>query len=112
MMLMLGLSPGRHALVAHSLGREYGRDAPPGEPLGTPFRGGSASGPRPASPWRVMSDEPLREVRLHVTCVDGTNNKELLAKLGDVQYGLTHLRNRFDLVSCSPLQAACSAQGT
>lgn len=39
------------------------------------------------------------------------NNKQLLAKLGDVSYGLTHLRNRYDLVSCSQLYSACEAQG-
>jgi len=39
------------------------------------------------------------------------NNKELLAKLGDVRYGLTHLRNRHDLVSCSQLRTACDARG-
>jgi uncharacterized protein len=39
------------------------------------------------------------------------NNKQLLAKLGDVQYGLTHLRNRLNLVGCSQLRSACEAQG-
>ena len=35
------------------------------------------------------------------------DNKKLLAKLGDVQFGLTHLRNRAELVTCSSLTAAC-----
>ena len=39
------------------------------------------------------------------------DNKKLVAKLGDVQYGLTHLKNRQALVSCSQLQAACERQG-
>jgi len=39
------------------------------------------------------------------------NNKEILAKLGDVRYGLTHLHNRFDLVSCLRLRSACEVKG-
>jgi uncharacterized protein len=39
------------------------------------------------------------------------NNKQLLAKLGDVRYGLTHIRNRADLVSCSRLRSACESKG-
>jgi uncharacterized protein len=39
------------------------------------------------------------------------DNRNLLAKLGDVQYGLTHLKNRFDLVSCHQLHAACEQEG-
>ncbi len=39
------------------------------------------------------------------------NNKEILSKLGDVQYGITHLHNRFDLVSCSKLRAGCDVEG-
>jgi uncharacterized protein len=39
------------------------------------------------------------------------DNKNLLAKLGDVRYGLTHLKNRLDLVSCNQLQAACVQEG-
>ena len=39
------------------------------------------------------------------------NNKQILSKLGDVRYGLTHLRNRFELVSCSQLRAACTTKG-
>jgi uncharacterized protein len=38
------------------------------------------------------------------------NNKRLLAKLGDVRFGLTHIRNRADLVSCSRLRSACEAK--
>jgi uncharacterized protein len=39
------------------------------------------------------------------------NNKQLIAKLGDVQYGLTHLRNRLELLSCLQLRSACEARG-
>lgn len=39
------------------------------------------------------------------------NNKQLLGKLGDVHYGLTHFRNRSDLVHCGKLRAACEEQG-
>lgn len=39
------------------------------------------------------------------------NNKQLLAKLGDVRYGLTHILNRAELVSCSGLRSACEARG-
>jgi uncharacterized protein len=39
------------------------------------------------------------------------DNKNLLAKLGDVHYGLTHLKNRQDLVSCAQLYGACVQQG-
>jgi uncharacterized protein len=39
------------------------------------------------------------------------NNKQLLAKLGDVRYGLTHIRNRAELVSCSRLRSACEVKG-
>jgi uncharacterized protein len=39
------------------------------------------------------------------------DNKNLLAKLGDVRYGLTHLKNRHDLVSCEQLYGACQQQG-
>lgn len=39
------------------------------------------------------------------------NNKQLLAKLGDVRYGLTYVRNRAELVSCSHLRSACEAKG-
>ena len=35
------------------------------------------------------------------------DNKQLLAKLGDVWHGLTHLRNRSELVHCDQLRAAC-----
>lgn len=34
-------------------------------------------------------------------------NKKLLAKLGDVQYGLTHLQNRSELNTCNKLRTAC-----
>jgi uncharacterized protein len=39
------------------------------------------------------------------------DNKKLLARLGDVRSGVTHLRNRDDLVSCSSLMAACHEKG-
>jgi uncharacterized protein len=39
------------------------------------------------------------------------NNKQLLAKLGDVTFGLTHIRNRAELVSCGKVRAACEAEG-
>jgi len=38
------------------------------------------------------------------------NNRKLLAKLGTVQFGLTHVRNRADLVGCSKVIAACNIQ--
>jgi uncharacterized protein len=39
------------------------------------------------------------------------NKRELLGKLGDVTYGLTHIKNRRDLVTCTRLKAAVSARG-
>ena len=39
------------------------------------------------------------------------DNRRLIAKLGDVRYGLTHLANRAELVSCSRLESACGALG-
>lgn len=39
------------------------------------------------------------------------NNKKLLVKLGDVWHGLTHLRNRLELVNCSLLRTACEDYG-
>ena len=39
------------------------------------------------------------------------DNKTFVAELGDARYGLTHLRSRQGLVSCSELQAACERQG-
>jgi len=39
------------------------------------------------------------------------NNKQLLGKLGDVRYGITHLRNRFELSSCNKLRGACEELG-
>ncbi|MBW4698102.1 MAG: radical SAM protein [Aphanocapsa lilacina HA4352-LM1] len=39
------------------------------------------------------------------------DNKHLLAKLGDIVYGLSHIRNRFELVNCSQLKMACKEQG-
>lgn len=35
------------------------------------------------------------------------NNKQLISKLGDVNYGLTHIKNRLELVNCSRLKHAC-----
>jgi uncharacterized protein len=39
------------------------------------------------------------------------DNKNLVAKLGDVRYGLTHLKNRHGLVACDQLDAACQREG-
>jgi uncharacterized protein len=39
------------------------------------------------------------------------NNRQLLSKLGDVTYGITHLANRSELVSCSRLRANCETAG-
>lgn len=39
------------------------------------------------------------------------DNRKLLAKLGDVFNGLTHLHNRYDLNSCSKLRTACADKG-
>ena len=41
----------------------------------------------------------------------GLNNKKILAKLGDVMYGITHIRNRLELVTCSSLRTACANEG-
>jgi uncharacterized protein len=38
------------------------------------------------------------------------NNNQLIARLGDVKYGLTHFRNREELISCSKLRSACEAK--
>lgn len=38
------------------------------------------------------------------------DNEKLLAKLGDVYNGLTHVRNRFELNSCFKLRSACEKQ--
>ncbi|SNQ60965.1 radical SAM protein [Candidatus Methanoperedens nitratireducens] len=37
------------------------------------------------------------------------NNKRLLYKLGDVEYGLINVLNRAELISCSKLRSACNA---
>jgi uncharacterized protein len=39
------------------------------------------------------------------------DNKKLLAKLGDVTYGLTHVLNRMELVSARRVRSACQANG-
>lgn len=39
------------------------------------------------------------------------DNKNLVSKLGDVQFGLTHLRNRGELVGCTRLAANCRKHG-
>ncbi|CAG1001606.1 Anaerobic sulfatase-maturating enzyme [Methanosarcinales archaeon] len=39
------------------------------------------------------------------------NNRQLLAKLGDVEYGLTNFSNRFELITCMKLRSACEALG-
>ena len=41
----------------------------------------------------------------------GLNNKQLVAKLGDVTYGMTHIRNRYELNSCSRLISICKTKG-
>ena len=37
------------------------------------------------------------------------NNKQLIYKLGDVEYGLINIPNRAELISCSKLRSACNA---
>jgi hypothetical protein len=39
------------------------------------------------------------------------DNRKLLFKLGTVTYGLTHFRNRTELLNPKRLQAACEAAG-
>ena len=39
------------------------------------------------------------------------NNRQLVLKLGDVDYGLTHFRNRLELTKSGKLIAACEKQG-
>lgn len=39
------------------------------------------------------------------------NKEKLVAKLGDVRYGLTHLANRAQLVGCTRLRSACEELG-
>lgn len=39
------------------------------------------------------------------------NNRQLIAKLGDVRYGLTHIANRAQLVTCSRMRSACEELG-
>jgi uncharacterized protein len=39
------------------------------------------------------------------------NNKQPLDKLGNVYYGLTHLKKRAELVNCSRLRSACNSMG-
>lgn len=41
----------------------------------------------------------------------GFDSRRLISKLGDVTRGLIYIRNRQDLVTCSPLQAACEQHG-
>lgn len=41
----------------------------------------------------------------------GIDNKNLLAKFGDIHHGLIHMRNRLDLVSCSRLRVAAEQKG-
>jgi uncharacterized protein len=41
----------------------------------------------------------------------GFSSKKLVGKLGDVWHGLTHIRNRDELVSCARLSSACEEQG-
>jgi uncharacterized protein len=38
------------------------------------------------------------------------DSKRVVAKLGDVDYGLTHIRNRYELVFCAALQDACDRE--
>jgi uncharacterized protein len=39
------------------------------------------------------------------------DNRSLVGKLGDIRYGLSHLKNRGDLVTCTPLRRAVLEQG-
>jgi uncharacterized protein len=39
------------------------------------------------------------------------NNKKLVAKLGDVEFGITQIKNRNELLDSSPLERACEACG-
>jgi uncharacterized protein len=39
------------------------------------------------------------------------NNRQLIAKMGDVRHGVTHLGNRAQLVNCSRLRSACEELG-
>jgi len=41
----------------------------------------------------------------------GLNSQQLIGKLGDVFFGLTHFRNRTNLVTCSALKSACESKG-
>ena len=41
----------------------------------------------------------------------GLNNQQPLAKLGDVWYGLYHMENRADLVTCRQLKYSCEDKG-
>jgi uncharacterized protein len=41
----------------------------------------------------------------------GINSRELVSKLGDIQYGLTHFRNRLELASSAKVKSACESQG-
>jgi uncharacterized protein len=41
----------------------------------------------------------------------GFSSKSLVGKMGDVWHGLTYLRNRYDLVSCSQVKSACENLG-
>jgi uncharacterized protein len=39
------------------------------------------------------------------------DNRSILAKLGDVRHGITHIQNRLELVACDRLESKCEAQG-
>lgn len=39
------------------------------------------------------------------------NNREILAKMGDVQYGLVHVQNRAEMVGCGKLRSAAKSAG-
>jgi len=41
----------------------------------------------------------------------GLGTKQLVGKLGDIYYGLTHLRNRSELINCGRLISACQDKG-
>jgi uncharacterized protein len=41
----------------------------------------------------------------------GFDSESLIGKLGDVWQGLTHLKNRSELVTCGKLQTACASKG-
>jgi uncharacterized protein len=57
-----------------------------------------------------ISISPLGEIS-SCSKVLALDSRHLLAKLGDVRYGVTHLANRAELLDSSPLRTACDALG-